>query len=58
MGTVLRVKRRNSTDPQDALILCKRPKLTSDSDEEAACSELVPTVAKFAGTLKDPVSIQ
>lgn len=57
MATVLRVKRMNSDQPQDALIFCKRPRLNDDSDGEAACLDSVPTYAKFAGTLKDPVGI-
>ncbi|XP_032678052.1 probable RNA polymerase II nuclear localization protein SLC7A6OS [Odontomachus brunneus] len=54
MATVLRVKRRNNDQPQDALILCKYPRLAEDSDDDVACSGVIPTVAKFAGTLNDP----
>ncbi|XP_014467790.1 PREDICTED: probable RNA polymerase II nuclear localization protein SLC7A6OS [Dinoponera quadriceps] len=55
MATILRVKRRDSVLPEDALILCKRQKLSNDDDDdEAAYSDVVPAIAKFAGTLKNP----
>ncbi|EFN78028.1 probable RNA polymerase II nuclear localization protein SLC7A6OS [Harpegnathos saltator] len=54
MATVLRVKRKNSVLPQDALILRKRSKLADDGDDEAVYSDSVPTLAKFAGTVKGP----
>lgn len=54
MTTILRVKRKNTDDPQGTLVIaCKRPKT------EASNSDIptVETVVQFAGTIVDPVRI-
>lgn len=57
MTTILRVKRRCSDEPLDALILaCKKRKTDNDETIEAAGSkEPLTTVVKFAGTVQNQV---
>lgn len=51
MTAIIRVKRRNDTEPSDALVIsCKRCKIENDKPEE-----LTDTIAKFAVTVQNQV---
>lgn len=52
MAAIIRVKRRNSVEPQDALLIaCKRSKIDTDDEEPLT------TLVKLAGTVKNQVVI-
>lgn len=54
MAAILRVKRKNTDSPLDALVIaCKRPK----TEVPLSDASPVETVVQFAGTLTDPVRI-
>ncbi|CAD6222358.1 GSCOCG00000931001-RA-CDS [Cotesia congregata] len=54
MTTILRVKRRNSDEPLDALIIaCKKRKVDAEAAEVADPKEPLKTVVKFAGTVQN-----
>lgn len=55
MAAILRVKRRNDDEPLNALVItCKRRKTAENEEaEEAAASDPLTTVLKFAGTVKN-----
>ncbi|XP_034947039.1 probable RNA polymerase II nuclear localization protein SLC7A6OS [Chelonus insularis] len=53
MATVLRVKRRNSFEPLNTLVIaCKKQKISDDKCAETSDSEDVTTVLKLAGTVQ------
>lgn len=56
MAAIIRLKRRLCDEPLEALVInCKKPKLDTDNSTETE-SELK-TVLKFAGTIKEQVSL-
>ncbi|XP_044580723.1 probable RNA polymerase II nuclear localization protein SLC7A6OS isoform X2 [Cotesia glomerata] len=54
MTTILRVKRRNSDEPLDALIIaCKKRKVDDEAAKVTDPKEPLKTVVKFAGTVQN-----
>ena len=59
MAAIFRVKRKNDSEPINALVVaCKKRKTESSGSEDQGASTPISAIAKFAGTVKDQVNMQ